>query len=162
MWDYIFRWVPFATCDARKNRSCVVRLSYNRRTFTRIAAVVHAPCEICKLIETDVLHWTYASKSICVPDFFVKREACVYTELKVSVHLRLHRKEKYVSTRTWWHRRPWCYDCCPSKQIKQNGRRVRQLWVKQWIQRRRYFGQYQTLFTKLEWEFHEDFMASSG
>lgn len=76
--------MPFATCDARKNRSCVVRLSYNRRTFTRIAAVVHAPCEICKLIETDVLYWTYASKSICVPDFFEKREACVYTELKVS------------------------------------------------------------------------------
>lgn len=43
--------------------------------------------------------------------------------------------------------------------LGQIGRRVRRWWVKPWIQRRRFFGQYQTLFTELEREFHGDFMG---
>lgn len=83
--------------------------------FMWIVVVVYVLCEICKLIEIDVLYWIYVSKSICVFDFFVKREVCVYIELKVSVYLWLYCKDKYVSIRILWYRRLWCYDCCFSK-----------------------------------------------
>lgn len=50
---------------------------------------------------TDVLRWPNASKSICVPVFFVKREDIriyIYTELKVILYFLLQRKDGYVST----------------------------------------------------------------
>lgn len=49
---------------------------------------------------TDVLRWPNASKSICVPVFFVKRDRriYIYTELKVILYFLLQRKDGYVST----------------------------------------------------------------
>ena len=38
------------------------------------------------------------------------------------------------------------------------GRRARRWWVRPWIERRRLFGQYDTLFKELERESHGDYM----
>ena len=41
----------------------------------------------------------------------------------------------------------------------QGERRVRQYWVRPWVERRRLFGQYHTLFQQLERESHGDYQA---
>ena len=45
------------------------------------------------------------------------------------------------------------------RQRLQEERRVRQYWVRPWIERRRLFGQYHTLFQELERESHGDYQA---
>ena len=45
------------------------------------------------------------------------------------------------------------------KQRLQEERRVRQYWVWPWIERRRLFGQYHTLFQELERESHGDYQT---
>ena len=45
------------------------------------------------------------------------------------------------------------------RQRLQEERRVRQYWVRPWIERRRLFDQYHTLFQELERESHGDYQA---